>query len=477
LVKGIFPFFNKKKKTDELPSNQLPKIRTKTVPGPRSLKLTEALKRYECPQITYVGDGFPVFLERASGANVWDTDGNRYLDLTSFFGVMGVGHSSKEVVDAVRRQAGRMLHGMGDVHPSEGKVALAQRLAEITPGNLSQTIFSSTGAEAVETALKTAVMHTKKTGVIAFTGAYHGLTYGTLHVTHRDDFRKPFLKQLGKHAYFAPFPDTRLHGNKAAEVSLKVVESITKKARRSGHAIGAILIEPIQGRGGVQVPPSNFLKGLREFCDKHGIVLIADEVFTGFARTGSLFSVEKSGIVPDLLCVGKGMAAGMPLSACIGSPKIMHSWGASTGDAIHTSTYLGHPLACAAALAVIREIETKKLVDRSQRMGELFRRELHKLKFNYPVIGDVRGSGLMIGLEFVDSAPQTLSKKSKKPALPPPATGKARRFVREALANGVILLSSGPNHNVISITPPFVISEKEILWCVKLFESILRKIG
>ncbi len=475
--KGLFPFFSKKKKTDELPPNQLPKIRTKTVPGPQSLKLTESLKRYECPQITYVGDGFPVFFDRAQGANVWDSDGNRYLDLTSFFGVMGVGHSSKEVIDAVRRQAGKMIHGMGDVHPNEVKVALAQRLAEITPGNLSQTIFSSTGAEAVETALKTAVMHTKKPGVIAFTGAYHGLTYGTLHVTHRDDFRGPFLKQLGKHAHFAPFPDTRLHGNKAAEVSLKAVEAIVKKAKRSG-GIGAVLVEPIQGRGGVQVPPSGFLKSLREFCDKNGVVLIADEVFTGFGRTGSLFAVEKSGVVPDLLCVGKGMGAGMPISACIGSAKVMHSWGTSTGDAIHTSTYLGHPLGCAAALAVIREIESKKLVDRSQRMGELFRRELHKLKFNHPMIGDVRGSGLMIGLEFVDPAAVPVKKgKGKGPSLSVPGTAKAGLFVREALKSGVILLGSGPDHNVVSITPPFVISEKEIMWSVKLFESILKKIA
>lgn len=475
MVKGIFPFFNKKKKTDAIPPNHPPKIRTKTVPGPHSLKLTESLKRYECPQITYVGDGFPVFFDRALGANVWDADGNRFLDLTSFFGVMGVGHASKDVTEAVRRQAGRLLHGMGDVHPNEGKIALMQRLAEITPGNLSQTIFSSTGAEAVETALKTAVMHTRKTGVIAFTGAYHGLTYGTLHVTHRQDFRKPFEKQLGKHAYFAPFPDARLHGNKASEVSLRAVESLHKKARRSGHPVGAILVEPIQGRGGVRVPPSNFLKGLRDFCDRHGVVLIADEVFTGFGRTGSLFAVEKSGVVPDLLCLGKGMAAGMPLSACVGSAKIMHSWGASTGDAIHTSTYLGHPLACAAALAVIGEIEAKKLVDRSQRMGEIFRRELHKLKFNHPMIGDVRGSGLMIGIEFVDASPRDA--KSKKPSLPPPATDKARRFVREALGHGVILLTSGPDHNVVSVTPPFVISEKEIVWCAKLFENILKKIA
>ena len=465
-----FPFSFKKKK-DTLPKNRLPKIRTKTVPGPRSVKLTELLKRFECPQITFVNEHFPIFLHKASGCNFTDVDGNRYLDLTSAFAVTGIGHNSPAVLKAIKEQSKFMMHGMGDVHPNEVKGLLAKRLSEITPGNLNQTIFSSTGAEAVESALKTAVMHTKKTGVIAFTGAYHGLGYGALGVTHREDFRKPFLKQLGGFVTHAPFPDTRIYEGKAGLVSMKAVQSIVKKSRRSKHPIGAVIIEPIQGRGGIVAAPQDFLKSLRAFCDQEKIVLIADEVFTGFGRTGSLFAIEKSGIVPDIMCLGKGMANGFPLSACIGTTRVMYSWGASAGDAIHTSTFLGHPLGSAIALAVIKDIEEKKLVERSKVLGDLFRKELWKLKEKYPLIGDIRGSGLMIGLELIES--QTHSAKGNKIV---PATSKARHFIVEALKQGIVLLPSGSGHNIISLTPPFVISEKEIHFCIKTFDKILGKL-
>jgi 4-aminobutyrate aminotransferase-like enzyme len=464
--------FNGKKKTDSIPPNAFPKIKTKAVPGPASKKLAESLKRFECPQITFMNENFPVFFESAQGANVTDVDKNRYLDLTSLFGVCGVGHRSPAVLKALQEQSKKMIHGMGDVHPNEVKVLLAKRLSEITPGNLNQTIFSSTGAEAVETALKTAVMHTKKTGVIAFTGAYHGLGYGALSVTHREDFRKPFLKQLGGFSYFAPFPDPFIYGNKASEVSLKALGSLVKKARRSKHPVGAVIIEPIQGRGGIVVPPQGFLQVLRKFCDENQLLLIADEVFTGFGRTGSMFAVEKSMVTPDLLCLGKGMGGGFPISACIGTTRVMWSWGTSTGDAIHTSTFLGNPLGCAISLAVIQELEDKKLVERSKQMGDYFRKELYKLKERYGVIGDVRGAGLMIGLEFVE--PSAGLSKNKRPA---PATEKARAFIAESLRHGIILLPSGPFHNTISITPPFVISEKEIQFCVKTFDKILQKIS
>jgi 4-aminobutyrate aminotransferase-like enzyme len=473
--KPFFPFF--KKKTDVLPANLAPRIRTKSVPGPKSLKLAESLRRFECPQITYLSDSFPVFLERAWGANAVDADGNRFLDLTSCFGVAGIGHSSPAVVEAVKRQSRIMIHGMGDVHPNALKAELAERLAQVTPGNLSQTIFSLTGAEAVESAMKTAVMHTKKSGLIAFDGGYHGLSYGALQATDRADFKAPFARQLGKHVQHAPFPDPRIHGGKASEVSMKAVERLVKKAKRSPHPVGAVLIEPIQGRGGIRVAPPDFLKALRDFCDKQGILLIADEVFTGFGRTGAMFAVEKSGIVPDLLCVGKGLGGGLPISACVGSAKVMRSWGVSSGDAIHTSTFLGHPLASAAALAVLREIESKKLVERSRTLGESFRRELHRLKSVHALIGDVRGSGLMIGLELNEPLGGAPGGRSRKPQGPPPATAQARTFVLESLRAGLLVLACGPAHNVISITPPFVLTEKDIRLVVGAFDRILKKIG
>lgn len=453
----LLPFSFKKKK-DGLPKNALPKIRTKTLPGAHSLKLTESLRRFECPQITFVGGPYPVFFKKSKGCNIIDVDGNRFLDFTSCFAVANIGHGAPAVLRAIQTQSKQMMHGMGDVHPNEVKVALAKRLSEITPGNLNQTIFSSTGAEAVESALKTAVMCTKKTGVVAFTGAYHGLGYGALQATHREDFRKPFLKQFGGFTYFAPFPDPRVYENKAAQVSLKAVASLVKKARRSKHPVGAVLIEPIQGRGGIIAAPADFLKSLRAFCDEEKILLIADEVFTGFGRTGSLFAIDKSSVIPDMLCLGKGLGNGFPISACIGTTRVMFSWGVSTGDAIHTSTFLGNPLGCAIGLAVIKEIEDKKLVDRSKNLGDLFRRELWKLKEKHSAITDIRGAGLMIGIEF-----------DKK-------TQKAKTFVAEALKNGIILLCSGADHQVVSVTPPLVISEKEIRFAIQLFDKILSRI-
>ena len=469
-VPKILSFAFRKKK-DRYPKNFLPKIRTKTLPGPHSSKLTESLKRFECPQITFIGEPFPVFFKKAKNCNLIDVDGNRFLDLTSCFAVANLGHGAEAVLRAIKNQTKDMMHGMGDVHPNEVKVLLAKRLSEITPGNLSQTIFSSTGSEAVETALKTAVMHTKKTGVIAFTNAYHGLGYGVLNVTHREDFKKPFLKQLGGFSYCAPFPDERVYEGKASNVSLKAVQSLFKKNKRSKHPVGAVLIEPIQGRGGINRAPAEFLKSLRAFCDEEKILLIADEVFTGFGRTGSMFAIEKTGVVPDILCLGKGMGNGFPISACIGTMRTMVSWGASTGDAIHTSTFLGNPLGCAIALAVIKEIEDKKLTDRSKNLGEFFRKELWKLKEKYPVIADIRGSGLMIGLELSE-----LEGRGSRKEKIVPATQKAKAFVAGALRSGVVLLPSGPFHNVISITPPFVISEKEISFCIRLFDKILSKL-
>ncbi len=458
-----FPF---KKKPKPLPKSALPKVRGKEFPGPGSVKLTAELKRFECPQITYIGGAFPIFLEKAYACNLWDVDGNRYLDLCSAFAVANLGHGHPAALKALHEQSKRMMHGMGDVHPNDVKVALAKKLAEITPGSLSQTIFSSTGFEAVESALKTAVMHTKKTGVVAFTGAYHGLGYGALSVTHREDFKKPFAKQLGAFSYTVPFPDTRLYEEKATKTSMKAVQSAVKRAKKSRHPVGAVLIEPIQGRGGIHQAPNDFMKELRAFCDEEKVLLIADEVLSGFGRTGSMFAVDKSGVVPDILCLGKGMANGFPISACVGTLRTMYSWGASAGDAIHTSTFLGNPLGCAVALAVIKEIEERKFVDRAKSLGDLFRKELWKLKEKYPVIADVRGAGLMIGLEF--------SEPGLKKAVP--ATEKVRMFVSEALRRGVVLLPSGPDHNVITLTPPFVITEKEISFCVSLFDKILSKL-
>jgi len=469
----MFRLFARSKK-DEI-RNRPPHVRK--LPGTRSSKLTESLKRFECPQVTYVGGAYPVFFKRGSGANLFDVDGNRYLDLIAGFGAVNLGHGNPVVLEAIRRQSKDLIQGLGDLHAHEAKIELARRLAEITPGNLNTSFFSSTGAEAVETALKTAVMATGKTGVIAFSGAYHGLGYGALQVTDRDTFRGPFEKQFGKFATFASFPDTRSYGSKATERVMDALSRIVTKARRSAHPIGAVILEPVQGRGGMRQVPADFLKALRAWCDTQGILMILDEVFTGFGRTGSMFAVDKSGIVPDLMCLGKSLANGLPLSVCIGTARVMHAWGASTGEAIHTSTFLGNPLGCAAALATLSELTSKKFPERARSLGELFRRELYKLKERHSCIGEIRGPGLFIGIELVEPSVSLPGKtRSKKPAAPLPATAKAKAFAEEALRQGLVLATSGADQNVIAVTPPLAFSEKDVLLCVKIFDSILKKL-
>src|SRR6185369_14413893 len=235
-----------------------------------------------------------------------------------------------------------------------------------------KTIFCNSGFEAVEAALKTALLATGKPGIIAFTGAYHGLGYGTLNATHRDHFRGPFRSQLREFGKFVPFPVTEAGTE-------KVVNQIKLLLRN--NQIGAVLVEPIQVRGGVNVPPSGLLPVLRQICDQRQALLILDEIYTGFGRTGKWFACEHSGAVPDLICLGKALTGGFPLSACVGRADIMDTaWPASTGEAIHTSTFLGHPVGCAMALANVAEIRARKLVERSARLGKVLLRELSEVQ-------------------------------------------------------------------------------------------------
>jgi 4-aminobutyrate aminotransferase-like enzyme len=390
----------------------LPLLRTQ-IPGPRSRALARQLHDYEQRNITFISHRWPVFWQRARGTNVWDVDGNRYLDLTAAFGVAGVGHTNPRVVATIRRQAGQLLHAMGDVHPNELKLKLAPELVALTFRRNARVIFANSGAEAVEAAIKTAAIHTGKPGVIAFTGAYHGLTYGALAATWRKDFRQPFAKQLGRFVTHLPYGQvpTRVPAN-----------------------CGAVIVEPIQGRGGIIVPPDNFLPGLRKFCDRHGLVLIADEIYTGFCRTGRWFACEHWGVQPDLICVGKAMAGGLPLSACIGRADVMDSWPASTGEAIHTSTFLGNPLGCAAALASIAEMQRQRLVDRAANLGEYVQSRL-----------PVRGKGLMLGLP-VKNAPS---------------------LCEELLQRGILALPEG---EVLGLTPPLTITEPELDFAIAVLE-------
>jgi len=421
-----------------LVSELLPQIVT-AIPGPRSLALARALRRVESPNVTYLAPDFPVFWDSAEGCLVTDIDGNRFLDVTSAFGVASIGHSHPRVAAAIQAQALKLTHGMGDVHPSEVKVRFCERVASLVPIPDAQLILGQNGGDAVEAALKTAVLATGRPGVLAFHGGYHGLTYGALDATARADFRAPFQSQLGGFTRHLPYGCPLEH----------------IAAHLEAHQPGAILTEPLQGRGGIVVPPPGWLAGLRDLCTATGTLLILDEIFTGWGRTGKWFACQFENVIPDILCVGKAMGGGLPISACIASKKRMSVWGESTGEALHTSTFLGNPLACAAGLAALSVLEEERLPQRAGAIGLVFIKALRNLQAAFPdQIVDVRGRGLMLGIEM--ASPQM-----------------ALSLVPAALRHGLILLPAGDGR-VLEFVPPLVITGEQIAWCLGVMQEMLR---
>jgi 4-aminobutyrate aminotransferase-like enzyme len=443
------------------------------------------LSAYESRNVTFIDpDGtWPIVWERANGVHVWDADGKKYLDLTAAFGVAAAGHANARVVHAGKRQMTRLLHAMGDVHPHALKAQLARELSRLTferwgaPPSRSRgkVILGNSGFEAVEAALKTAMLATGKPGVIAFEGAYHGLGYGALNATHRGHFRSPFRQQLREFGSFVAFPvstedsqDSPPKANsktrpKPGAALAQTERQIRLRLRQGG--IGAILLEPIQVRGGIHIPTPGFLPLLRKLCDEFGALLILDEIYTGFGRTGRWFACEHSGVVPDLICLGKALTGGFPLSACVGKAEVMDAaWPPSTGEAIHTSTFLGHPVGCAMALAQVNELRRGDLVRRSSRLGDTLRSLL--LALRVPV-GELqlrtRGQGLLAGLEL---------------RLPDgrPATQEAMTAIKAMLQRGFILLPEGEHANVISFTPPLTISERQLRNAVDALDRVLQEL-
>jgi 4-aminobutyrate aminotransferase / (S)-3-amino-2-methylpropionate transaminase / 5-aminovalerate transaminase len=463
----------------------LPILRT-NIPGPQSVELVGDLAQSECPAITARRarrareSGVPqdpIVWERSLGANVEDVDGNVYVDLTAAFAVCGLGHNPPAVVEAARTQVGRLTHAMGDVYPSRVKVELGKRLAEIAPGDLQQSILGLSGSSAVEAALKTAVMHTGRSGVLAFWGGYHGLSYGALAATaYRREFREPFIDQLNPHVHHVPYPDPYRppfgHGfdTPAHEVSKAVLGHVRQMLQNpaSGAAdIGAVIVEPIQGRGGEVVPPKGFLGGLRQLCDEFGLVLIFDEIYTGLGRTGDMFACEHVGVVPDIMCIGKAMGGGFPISAAIGRPEVMGSWELSSGEAIHTSTFLGNPLGCAMAAAAIDTLIDQRWPERVKRRGEVLLEQLESLAELFPhSIGQVRGRGLMLGIDLVNGA----DSREPNPNLAMALTDHCRK-------QGYLVLPSGVYGNVLAISPPFVITDEQLDGFLAVLEEGLTTIA
>jgi 4-aminobutyrate aminotransferase-like enzyme len=427
--------------------------------------ILDRLRSYESRNVTYLErDGsWPIVWERSKGMHVWDAEGKRYLDLTAAFGVAAAGHANPQVVRAGQRQLARLPHAMGDVHPHALKAELARDLSRLTferwtapKVETGKSVFCNSGFEAVEVALKTAILATGRRGVIAFTGAYHGLGYGTLNATHRDHFRGPFQSQLGEFGRFVPFP--------AHDSDLEATTSAVRDALETGE-IGAVLVEPVQARGGINLPPPGFLPALRKLCNELGALLILDEIYTGFGRTGKWFACEHSGAVPDLICLGKALTGGFPLSVCVGRAEVMDAaWPESQGEAIHTSTFLGNPVGCAMALAQIAAIRSGKLIAKSARVGAFFLKQLMEIHFPAVVFAQPRGIGLMLGIELrhTDGSP---------------ATSTALGIIKGMLRRGFILLPEGEHGNVISFTPPLTITIAQVEEALAAFEDEVKGRG
>ncbi|HUA67680.1 MAG TPA: aspartate aminotransferase family protein [Candidatus Saccharimonadales bacterium] len=461
-------------------------------------QVLDVLRAHESRNIVFVEpDGsWPIVWTRAKDVQVWGADGKKYLDLTAAFGVAAAGHANPRVVKAGQRQLARLPHAMGDVHPHPRKAELARELSRITferwtseskvqssksktemqsglklktqNSNLKtgKAIFSNSGFEAVESALKTAALATGRRGIIAFEGAYHGLGYGALNVTHRDFFRGPFRPQLHEFGHFVPFP--KCEGCDCLEVEslgIRICCQLAELERKivtffKKRKIGAILIEPIQARAGINLPPFGFLPMLRKLCDEHGALLILDEIYTGFGRTGKWFACEHSGVVPDLICLGKALTGGFPLSACVGRADIMDAaWPESRGEAIHTSTFLGNPVGCAMAMAQIEEIWRLDLCQRSKELGRFLLDELSQIQ-NSKFKVQARGLGLMAGVE--------LRVPNGKPA-----TAATMNVIKKMLHRGFILLPEGEHANVISFTPPLTITKAQLQRTVKALAEVL----
>ena len=429
--------------------DQLPRI-VHPPPGPRSRALALDLERLEAPGVNTVAGGAgaepPILWDTARGANVHDVDGNRYVDLTSGFGVAAVGHRHPRVVAAVRRQAGRLLHGLGDVHAHPLRVALAARLVGMAPVDEPQVFFAASGAEAVEIALETALAATGRPGIVAFEPSYHGLTLGALAVTSRPAFRAPFAPYLHPHVRRIPF------GCPLATVA-SALATTSGSSTSAASPAGAVLVEPIVGREGVLPPPPGWLAGIARLCREAGAVLIADEIFTGFGRTGRLFAVEAEGVRPDVLCCGKALGGGLPIAAVLARRSLLQVWN-TPGEALRTSTFLANPVACAASLAVLDVLEQDELPARAARLGAQVAARLAGWSDRLPAVAAVRGRGLLWGVEL-----------SSRQA--------AGAWVAAARRRGVLILAGGPEGRVAQLVPPLTIAEAQLTGALDLLEEAL----
>jgi len=414
------------------------------IPGPKSL---EALKRRTDATSAGLGLAFPVVIERASDAILLDIDGNQIIDLGSGIGVTGVGNSAQRVVDRVIDQVQAFTHTCFMVAPYMGYIEVCEKLNAMTPGSFKKkSILLNSGAEAVENAVKIARLYTKRQAIVVFEHSYHGRTNLTMALTAKNMPYKEGFGPFAPEIYRVPLPYAFHWLGNQETITQDAIEMVTHKIEKEigAHNVAAILIEPIQGEGGFIVPPKGFLPALSKYSTENGIVFIADEVQTGFARTGSMFAVEHENVVPDMIVTAKGIAGGLPLAGVTGRAEIM--------DSVHVSglggTYGGNPVACAAALGAIETMLEENLVARAHHIGQILGDALRALQAKYPVIGEVRGRGAMQAIELVEPGTKT------------PNSAAMSAVVKYCQSKGVLILTAGTYSNVVRFLPPFVITDE-----------------
>ena len=428
--------------------------------GARTKTLLEKKEQYVARGISNLA---PIFIDKANGAILQDIDGNQYIDFYGGIGVVNAGHCPQGVVDAIKEQADKLLHSCFMVGMYEPYVQLAEKLCQITPGDHDKkAMFVNSGAEAVENAIKIAKAYTKRPGVIAFEGGFHGRTLLTMTLTSKV---KPYKHEFGPFApevYKAPsaYCYRCMYKSNYPECGMHCLDYFERFfiSEVDPENIAAMIIEPVQGEGGFIVPPKEFLVGLKRICEKHGIVFIADEVQSGFTRTGKMFACEHFDVVPDLMTMAKGIASGMPLSAVVGRAEIMD---APTPGRIG-GTYGGNPVSCAAALATIELMEKEDLSGKAAAVGSKIVSRLKELQQKYPQIGDIRALGSMVALELVKD-PQT--KEPFKEAVPV--------IIEECFKRGLLTMGAGIYGNVVRFLPPVVITDEQLTKGLDIFTEAL----
>jgi 4-aminobutyrate aminotransferase/(S)-3-amino-2-methylpropionate transaminase len=425
------------------------------IPGPRSQEILARKQRVVAEPLSIY---LPIVAAEGRGATLTDVDGNTFIDFTGGVGCLNVGHANPRVVEAAQEQLARFSHTDFTIVPYEVYVTLAERLCELAPiAGPTKAAFFNAGTEAVENAIKFARSFTGRPAVIAFEGGFHGRTLLSLSLTSKTHPYKAGLGPFAPEVYRVPFAQ-EYRGPGAADALAALERALVTQV--AAETVAAIVIEPVQGEGGFQVAPLEFMEGVRAICDRHGIVLVVDEVQTGFSRTGKLFAIEHYGVEPDLITVAKSIAAGLPLSGVIGKAEVMDA----PGDSAIGGTYVGNPVAQAAALAVLDVIEEEGLNERAAALGDALQARMEEWQARWPQIGDVRGLGAMLAIELV-----------LDPVTKEPAPDLATAVVEHAAQHGLLLLKSGIYSNCIRVLTPLVLTDGELDEALGVWEDALEQ--